>query len=131
LSSITGVKTGTICPIDLQHNTQLRTIHLDVWKGYEKDTGIDQVLAQINSVHVVDVSLRVCHWGNQEVDLLRWDLVDEILARPQFSNLKRVEVLPVRRSSLYSLAWFARRLPVCFARGILHLRECDDKRTFL
>jgi hypothetical protein len=124
-------KTGAICPIDLQHNTQLRAIHLDVWQGHEKDTGIDELLAQISSVHVADVSLRVCHWGDQEVDLLRWDLVDSILARPQFSSLRRVEVSPVRRSSLYSLSWFARRLPICFSRGILHLREFDDKRTFL
>jgi hypothetical protein len=122
---------GTRCPIDLQHNTQLRTIHLDVWQGHEKDTGIDDLLGQIKSVHVAHVSLKVCHSGDQEDDLLRWDEVDEILARPHFSNLKRVEVLPVRRSRLYSLAWFASRLPVCYARGILYRREFDDKRTFL
>ena len=83
------------------------------------------------SVHMEEVTLRVAHFGEYERVFLDWDEVDAILARSQFSNLRRVDISPVRWSVSWSSTQFISRLPLCHARGILRIRELDHKRVFL
>ena len=50
-----------------------------------------------------------------------WLELDAILARPQFSGLRRVSMSPSRfaPSHVVDREWFVRHLPQCHARGIL------------
>ena len=50
-----------------------------------------------------------------------WLELDAILARPQFSGLKRVSMSPspFAPSRVVDRKWFVRHLPLCHARGIL------------
>ena len=76
------------------------------------------------SMHTEEVSIRVDYSGGRV--LIDWDEVDAILARPQFSNLRRVTISPVRWSG--SAHWQSTsRLSLCHACGILGIQEIKQK----
>ena len=82
-----------------------------------------QVLSQIVSVHMQEVAFIYSAKGDDrdggyDLDGDFWLELDAILARPQFSGLRKVSISP-SFAPLYDHEWFVHHLPQCHTRGIL------------
>jgi hypothetical protein len=128
--------------VRLHHNTHLRFLHLDVWRGSESETGLASLLTQVVSVHMEEISLCLRHCPAYGYDVfhdcvpMEWADVDTILVGRQFSNLNSVSVRHTqfnsgKRDKEYPLEWFFNRLPLCRQRGMLRLCETKKRGPFM
>jgi hypothetical protein len=82
---------------------------------------------------MVHVAFRIAYWGNGPPSLLEWRKVDDVLARPCYSKLRKVEIGVFRWEGPDVHTYFAAYLPTCHARGILDVRQIgrEDMGTYL
>jgi hypothetical protein len=112
---------GVVFSIDWGHFPRLRFIQLEI---FQDNPAVKQVLSQIVSLHMQEVAFIYSVKNNDGLDGDLWLELDAILARPQFSGLRRVSISPSPAPPFASYyvadhKWFVRHLPQCHARGIL------------
>jgi len=123
-------KPGSHWPIDLRHNTRLRSLQIEV---NDADDGnlVTQLLSQI-SPHIEEVGLEITTGENDEVGHLGWDEIDVVLQQPFFSRLKTVNIRIIRLEYWIPPAaeWVVNQMPRCHARGILQVCERDRQYSY-
>jgi hypothetical protein len=117
--------------IDITPLTHLRSIQFELGKGRPAypNRWVTQILSQISSVHVEDVSFQtlddgICFGFS---DALEWREVDAILQHSRFSRLRRVSffkcVFISTSDGPQSSCTLMQHLPQCAARGILRVDQ--------
>ena len=116
--------TTTFPPIDLSCNTELRSVHFDLTiDSQDHTTFVVNVLSQITSNRVEQVSFALIGRGDLKNYDNGWAEVDGLLAQAKFSALRMVNVHRVRWAFEYTVAWFIERLPKCHDRGVLRFMD--------
>ena len=127
-STATEYKLEVLSSIDWGHFPHLRFIQIEVFPG---KSAPKEVLSQIVSVHMQEVAFIYALKEEDGLDGDLWFELDAILARPQFSGLRRVSISS-SLSSPYSISdhkWFVRHLPQCHARGILVITDGEENAS--
>lgn len=130
MRKLTPVPVALCRGINLQCNTELRAVRIqrfiiDPWIGLSANVEL-VLLSQITSHHITDLALEFrlstdgpSGWTTVLNSRVDWAGIDEILGRPPFLNLRRVElVIDIFESGKDS--FIRDKLPACLARGILY-----------
>jgi hypothetical protein len=85
-----------------------------------------RILSQINSPHLEEIVLELSVDCADDIDDAPMDIwlgIDEVLNRPRFECVRRVELLTFCRVDVEAVAdLIKKRLPACEKRGILRFR---------
>src|SRR5262245_165332 len=116
--------------LDISNNTNLRTIQIDLFPVFNpklaaRISWVYSILSQISSSHILEVVIQFIVFTIDNLQLLDWSKLEEIFARPQFSNLKTLKVGLVGVDTEEALVIIREKLPLCNARGILTVDHCN------
>ena len=118
--------------VDLSYNTKLRSIDFDFLGLYTIFLGraheglhVPRILAQITSLSIREVIIRVRMDVADDLGLLDWSTIECILERPNYRNLQKLIVSGLGTGDLLheTKTWLKNTLPGCNARGII---ECSS-----
>ncbi|KAI0916534.1 hypothetical protein AcW1_010105 [Taiwanofungus camphoratus] len=125
--------------LNLSKNIHLKSLCLSISEFDDGDSGwLSTLLSQITSFEVEDILLDLqasvpsTYDMHSALDRLHCDLLDDILARPQFENLRNITFKSVVSGVAVWESALRSRLPKLDARGIVktNLSEVCDRRPF-
>lgn len=115
--------------VGLRDNTNLHTIHFTSLHIDTDYTGLHpqllhicQILAKITHPNIREVKIEVHIKSIDDLHALDWDAIEMIISQPNYSNLKRLVVLPwgwLDDLQAETRRWMAERIPVTQARGVI------------
>jgi hypothetical protein len=116
--------------LDISHNTNLRTIQIDLFPVFNSNLASRvswaySVLSQISSSHILEVVLQFIVFTIDNLQLLDWNRLETIFARPQFSDLQGLKVGLMGVDMEEAGVIIRKKLPLCDARGILKFDHCN------
>ena len=112
--------------VDLSHNSYLSFIrfnlhglHTYYWDSQSEALHVPRVLDQITSTHIEEVAFISGMDAPDNLDVIDWDSIADILQRPNFSRLKRLVMWARTDIMEATKAWIANRLPASRARDMI------------
>jgi hypothetical protein len=116
--------------VDLSYNTELSSIDFDSLGIYTIYMGraheglhVPRILAQIMSLSIREVIIRVTMDAADNLGLLDWSTIKGILECPNYRSLQKLIVSGLTGDLLHETkTWLKNTLPGCNARGIIECR---------